>query len=187
MGLIAMGVVGAVGMFASSKIAADASHSAASMQQQSATQAIGLQTAIYNQQQQNLQPYRQLGGVGIAGLTNMAGQNPTMDPGGSGFVSQRNPQMGPAGSPTASSAGAGGGYYNYGASAPISAPGTAGPVPYQPPPGQGSNPAGGMVRVQAPTGEIALLSPDQAKQAEAKGATILPALPTLRSAIGMAA
>lgn len=84
---------------ASSVIGSNAAHDAANVQAASGNKALDLQKSIYDTQQSNLAPYRAIGGVGLAGLTSLAGHPPQMAPGGNGWVGLNSLTMPPGSGP----------------------------------------------------------------------------------------
>jgi hypothetical protein len=83
----------------SSVIGSKAATSAAQTQAASGNKALDLQSSIYNQQQANLAPYRQIGSVGLAALGNLAGHPATMAPSGNGWVGLNSMTMPPGSGP----------------------------------------------------------------------------------------
>lgn len=95
---IALGTAAIAGgaTVASSIIGSNAAKSAAETQAAAGNKALDLQKSIYDQQQQNLAPYRQAGNVGLASLTGRVANPGTLSSGGNGWVSS-------AGQPTLAS------------------------------------------------------------------------------------
>lgn len=129
---------------AGAKMAANASKNAAKTQAAAGQQAIQAQQAGYQQQRQDFNPYLQAGTAALGRMGQTAGTY-------TGGPPQPPPQGPPQGL------------------------GQLGMPPQGAPPQMagGSPPQGGMVRVQAPTGEVAMLPQAQAQLAVQKGAKIL--------------
>lgn len=151
---IGVGAAGAASSLASAKIAANASKSAAKTQAAAGQQALNAQQQGYQQQRQDFSPYLQAGTTALGRLGQTAGTYTGGMPQPQGPPPQmpQRPQqaMGSLGS--------------------LGAP--QGPPPGAPPPQMGGA-QGGLVRVQAPTGEVAMLPMAVAQQAVQKGAKIL--------------
>ena len=154
---IGLGIAGLGAGVAGSAIQAHAAGNAADIQRQSANQALGLERDIYNQNVSRVQPYINAGYSSLGNLMNQYG-------GGQNFSNQVAGQLAPFQGAV--------GMQNI-------------QVPQQPPPqmappqqvGYGQTPAaaagGGLVTVQAPTGEVKQVTPQQAQMYVQRGARIL--------------
>jgi hypothetical protein len=157
--LIAVAAISAGSQIAAAKMQSSAAKNAAKTQSASADRAMAFQKQQYEQARQDFSPYQQAGATSLGRLGSMAGQPaPTFQPGQqASFASLGNPL---GGGPQAVPPGP-----LPGQTTPPGAP----PMPPQgPPQGQGQ-----LVRVLAPTGEMAMLPMAQAQMAVAKGARIL--------------
>jgi len=153
---------------------ASAAKNAAKTQAKAADQALASQAQGYQQQRRDFMPYQQAGTGAVGNLRQMAGQYT-----GQGQVplSAPPPTMGdPQGPPP------GGNLSSLGTPPPQSGLGqirgmvgqAAGIPPSAPTPGQAPPMAPqGLLRVKAPTGEIAMMNQEQAQAAVQKGAQVL--------------
>jgi hypothetical protein len=159
--LIAVAAISAGSQIAAAKMQSNAAKNAAKTQSASADRAMAFQKQQYEQARQDFSPYQQTGATSLGRLGAMAGQQaPTFQPGQpASFASLGNPL---GGGPQAVPPGP-----LPGQTTPPGAP----PMPPQGPP----QAQGQLVRVLAPTGEEAMLSPMAAQAAVAKGARILGA------------
>lgn len=169
-----LGGASAATSIAGAKMASNASKNAANTQSTAADRALAAQQAGYQQQRQDFAPYQQAGTGAVGRLNNLAGQYtggmpnqpppnaplPASPPPGLGQLGMPGPGMRPQA--------------NIVWSGRQQPPQMGGPG--MPPPGamsQGPQGGGSAVRVQAPTGEIAMLTPQQAQMAVQKGARVL--------------
>ncbi len=144
--------IAAGGSVAASKIGADASTKAAGQQVNAANQALGVQQQQYQNTQKLLAPY-QYGGP-VAASLNHPVTNQTMNP-----------------APTLRPTTTLGALATYGGGQGL--PGQSPQMPSQMPPSGAPTQNGGMVTVQAPTGETRQMPMAQAQLYAAKGARIL--------------
>lgn len=158
-------IIGGVTSVVQGAIGAHAAHKAAAQQQQATAQAMANSQRLEQQQRQDFSPYQQAGASAVSRLGGMAqAQRPQFQPGGPQTFSSLG-QSAPADA---------GGF----GSAMQNIPGqhVAG-VATQTPPQQAQmapqGTSGGMVRVQAPTGEVATMSQQQAQAAVQKGAKVI--------------
>jgi hypothetical protein len=157
--------IGVASSLASAKISSNASKNAAKTQAAAGDKALAAQQAGYQQQRQDFSPYQQAGNAALGRLGQTAGTY-------TGGMPQPPPQM-----PQQPPPGGLGSLGQPSMGAPSSSMGgQPAPGPGMPPQGPQSAP-GGLVRVQAPTGEMAMLPPQQAQAAVAKGAKILDGSP----------
>ena len=143
------GAAGAGASLVGSKMVANSANNAAQAQTQSANQALALEREIYNQNAQRVQPYVNAGYTSLNNLMQQFG-------GGQNFPQQVASQLAPF----------------------QGAIGMQAQIPQgQPQPMAQAQPQGmpQLYRVQAPTGEIAMLSQPQAQAAVQRGARILNA------------
>ena len=173
---IAIGLgASAAAQVAAAKVASNAAKKAAATQAAAGEKGLQAEREGYQQQRTDFNPYREQGTAALGNLSRMAGQYtggpaptggwgaapPAQPPG-----PPQGPPQGPPGRPQMGQLGnappPSGGPQMSGGAPPMS----GGPMA----PGGG----GGMVRVQAPNGEIAMLPMAQAQQAVQKGARIMP-------------
>jgi hypothetical protein len=182
--LIGLAIAGGVTSVVSSKMASNASHDAAQIQQTAAQKDLSLRQTVFNTQQQNMAPYRAIGLQGLAGASNLASQPPSMDPSGNGWSTLHNANAGPAGVPPVPN------YSSFmnqpppqGASAPAPAPtGTsqrvmpAGTTPTGTAIPRGTATLGNlgrMVTMRSPNGATKQVPASQQAHYEALGATVV--------------
>jgi hypothetical protein len=162
------------------KKGANAAKNAAATQSAAADKALAAQKEGYQQQRQDFSPYQQAGTAALGRLGATAGTYT------GGMPSQGPPPMPPPSPPQGIPGPVmnqqGGGLASLGQSQgqppggpPPGAPSPTSGIP--PSPGGGVPGGGQMVRVQAPTGEVAMLPMAQAQAAVQKGAKILQGPP----------
>lgn len=157
--------IGVASSLASAKMQSNAAKNAAKTQAAAGDKALAAQQSGYQQQRQDFQPYQQAGNAALARLGQTAGTYT----GGSTAAPFPMPQQPPQG-----------GLGSLGQPPPGALPplgGSPAPGPGMPPQMPSGGAQGGLVRVQAPTGEMAMLPPQQAQAAVAKGAKILDGSP----------
>jgi hypothetical protein len=158
------------------KKGASTAKEAAATQSASADQALALQKSMYEQQQQNLAPYRQIGQGSLQNLGHFQSFAGVPGSFGAGVQSQYQHALSPGMGAPGSAPGA----PPEAALPPHLSPAERGGIFHrQPQPGivagpsgSGSGAPGQMVQVIAPTGETAMLSPDEAQAAVQRGARI---------------
>lgn len=145
---------------AGAKMASNASKNAAATQSAAADKALAAQQQGYQQQRQDFSPYLQAGTAALGRLGQTAGTYTGGMPKPQAPLSPPMGGMGQLGAPSPQMPG----------QTPVTMP-QVGAVPQQP--GTGGPMPGSLVKVQAPTGQVAMLPQDVAQRAVAAGAKIV--------------